>query len=517
MAVKDINDVITDVGMGRYQWTQIAIVGTLYLLDGAEILIASSVLNSLEILWHIGPAVKGAFVSLIFVGVLFGTLCGGILGDTIGRRRTVLVAFSGVTVFGLASSQASSPMQMLLARFCFGMMFGMGTSTGISLTVESAPGSWRGHVVNIGSLYFVLGEIFAGVLLLFLMPSLMSDDPNTWRWVTALGVAPGVLVLPLAVVFLQESPHWLLSRGRNSDALAALHYIAAINGKSSALEGVDGVRARTAGEDQDQVDRAGSAGTGETGTPEIVPATLKSMSLSQRLAVPFREEYRSILFGGCFLLFTSNFTYYGLMYALPIVFAHMTVPVSPAFQVFVTALCDIPGVLLTWACIRSQNFGYRDSLVGLAVFCVLSFGAMTSLDLGTIGERVSLPASYLAKYVCAAFFTLVYVYLSEVFPSSCRTTALSICIGCGRIGAISAPSVFQTVTTASHYWRFFTLCSGLSLICVLVIRSLLHFELKGQPLEDVAPLAKDGACVRRVSVKRGSSSSAPLAAPGESQ
>lgn len=62
-------------------------------------------------------------------------------------------------------------------------------------------------------------------------------------------------------------------------------------------------------------------------------------------------------------------------------------------------------------------------------------------------------------------FSLVYVYLGEIFPSSCRCSAMALCFSGGRFGAIVAPVLFELLEferagPATHmrsHWRPHTL------------------------------------------------------------
>jgi len=374
----------------------------------------------------------------------------------------------------------------------------------VALVVESVPSSWRGHVVNVTSAFFVFGEIFAAILLVIFMPQLGGYHGHTWRWVSGMAILPSILILPVAALMMQETPHFLLSKGRTEEALAVVKYMAALNRNTAVVDGLVSLHIGAAPEAPDDAEappqdpavavegRADSGGTGGEGeqTKAASSAIASSATVSQRLALALNEEYRPILIGGCFLLFACNFQFYGLMYSLPIVFAHMPVPVNPAFQVLATSLWDIPGVVLTWILVRSKELGHRDGLFGLNLLSAMLFLTMTTLDLGEVGVWVSLPASYLAKFTASAFFTLSYVYFAEVFPSSCRSTALSVCIAAGRIGSIVAPEVFDGLTSDARHWRFFTLCAIISLISLLVTRFALIFERKNQSLEEAAASPK---------------------------
>merc|ERR1740121_1571715 len=108
---------------------------------------------------------------------------------------------------------------------------------------------------------------------------------------------------------------------------------------------------------------------------------------------------------------------------------------------------------------------------------------MTSLDLG-VDPSKAMPAIYGAKYACSAFLTLSALYVIEVFPSACRTTGLNVCLAVARLGSISAPLVFERLTTPQSHSRFFSLCALVLILAVAMVRATLQQERKNRPLED---------------------------------
>jgi len=496
--MRTVNECIDAVGVGRYQVIQLFVVNMLWLLDGAEILVASSILTNVSTIWNIPPWQKGLFISIIFVGVFIGNFAGGFLADRFGRKPAVLSAFAGVVVFGLASAAAQGPGTLLGLRFLFGISYGMGTSPAMTLLNETVPASWRGHMVNSGGLAFVLGEVFAAALLMVFMPQIsFAPNENAWRYVTALSVAPGAVLFFVGLFTLRESPHYLAMKGRGQEAAAVLREMATINGRGELLQGLTEVH--TPGAASQLVSAAGSSGNAnESGT---APGPPRKEAVKEVLAAPAgawqvltSPDYSSIVVGGSYLVFVSNFVFFGLQYSFPQIFTHMDVPLSPAFQILITSLCDIPGVLLAWVLIRSRDVGHRDGLVALAILTSIGLLTMTSLDSGEAWMYVSLPAAYMSKYTISAFFTLSYAYLSEIFPSEVRGTALGMCAGVGRLGSISSPLVHDALTSGSVHWKYFVLAAAICAFAAVVIRSALHFEQKNQPLiERLAPIPEGRA------------------------
>jgi len=501
--MKDINEVIDDIGMGNFQYMQLLLLGGVLMSDGAEILVSSSILAVLEKRWELSHMVKGAMMSIIFVGVAIGGVIGGQLADIYGRRKTVLASYCGIIFFAALTAAANGPASMIALRFLFGVSFGMGIAPGVALQVETAPSNWRGHIVNIGIIWFTIGEIYTASLLLVFMPNLTGE--LSWRYVTLWSTLPGLLLMPFAALLLQESPHFLIAQGRHKEAMAAVRYIANMNKNIEVCrylqdESNSGISISLDSERRSLVEVCGMATALPTPSSPSDRVLVFSqgesdemkelqMSVSDRIRMFWNPEFRTIVIGGCYLCFLSNFLFYGLTYELPQIFRKLRNEISPAFEVLVVSICDLPGVVLAFLLLYVNFIGHRDSLVILAVCASVFQLSLISIDhvKHDIWFWVGLPSAYLSKYTASAFFTITYVYLGEIFPSNCRCTALSCCIATGRIGSILAPVLFEAFARVGdrfgRHATFLILNSLLCAIAVLVVKTMLPFELKNAPLE----------------------------------
>jgi len=408
----------------------------------------------------------------------------------------------------------------------------------VVLMVESAPAVWRAHIVNLANLWFTAGEIWTAVLLVIFMPQLTDPTGTHWRWVSVLSMGPGLLLLPFTYLLLKESPRFLLSRGRRCEAIAALQYIGHMNNVSEKVDRLDSddadeqleLVATPSSEETEHPSSSSSSRAALVNQRQSVgrrpsTASLTSQSPEQReqekasiieeerlnakintvtqsLAVLFSAEYRSIVLGGAYVCFLSNFLFYGLTYALPQIFSGLSKDITPAFQVLIVSICDFPGVLLSFLLIYSKSIGHRSGLMVLAsaasVFCL----SLITIDYGPDGLYVGLASAYLVKYVSSSFFTLSYVYLSEVFPSEVRSAGLSLCIACGRVGSMIAPLIVESLRTTKFNEKltrnapFLIFASVLCMIGMVVIKFALYFELKNAPLNDGSAAAAAAAAAK---------------------
>lgn len=474
--------------------------------DGAEIMVSSSVLGALKDVWNLSGLVRGAMMSIIFVGVCVGGFIGGAMADAYGRRISILSSYIGIVIFGAASAAAQGPISMVCLRFCFGASFGLGNAAGVSLQVETCPTNWRGHVVNLSGIWFTLGEVYTACILMVFMPDLTDPAGEVWRYVTLLSIVPGLILIPFAFLLLHESPHYLLTKGRYDEAVATTQYIAQLNSKTEAANELAGddpsrklasklpnvnehtalvARRRSFGSTSSAAQAALVAGAGRQ---EGQAGQGQASSVRSAWSILFGIDYRCIVLGGAYICFLSNFMFYGLTYSLPQIFGHLRAEIKPAFEILITSLFSLPGVLLAFFLLASQSIGHRNGMAILAGASAIFQLMMISIDHGEKWIYVGLPAAYFAKWTATSFFTIAYVYLGEVFPSSCRAFALSFCISCGRLGSILAPVLFQVCHkkdfVLGEHAIFLIMTAAFALIGVLVIKLALYFELKNEPLQD---------------------------------
>lgn len=190
----------------------LVIVDCAILFDGYDLVIYGAVLSTLlEDPSHIGPlspAVAGSLGSYAMIGVLIGALSSGAVGDRLGRRKVFIVALIWFSVGMIVTALATSVFMFGLLRFITGLGVGVIVAMGGAIIAEFAPANRKNFFNAIVYSGVPAGGVMASVL------ALLLEDQIGWRGLFMIGGAPLVLVLPLALVALPESPRWLVSRGQ---------------------------------------------------------------------------------------------------------------------------------------------------------------------------------------------------------------------------------------------------------------------------------------------------------------
>ena len=172
---------------------------------------------------NLTPLHEGMVVSILLLGCCFGSLVGGKLSDMYGRRHNIVILSVIFFFAALGCSLAPSFEVMLVTRFALGLAVGGASVTVPAYLAEVAPSDKRGRMVTQNELMIVTGQFLAFVFNAIIAVAL-AGDPHVWRYMLAICAVPAV-VLFFGMMRLPESPRWLVSKGRISDALGVLKRI----------------------------------------------------------------------------------------------------------------------------------------------------------------------------------------------------------------------------------------------------------------------------------------------------
>ncbi|SPO22525.1 related to myo-inositol transporter [Ustilago trichophora] len=147
-------------------------------------------------------------VSATTVGAIFGSIIAGRMADWLGRKK-VMVA-SGVLFLLGALEQAASQVlkELVLGRVLVGLGVGMASMVVPTYLAEVAPTNVRGRIVGINSLLVTGGQVIA-----YLIDAAFYNLPHGWRWMVLAGGIPAIFQL-VGMIYLDESPRWLVAKGR---------------------------------------------------------------------------------------------------------------------------------------------------------------------------------------------------------------------------------------------------------------------------------------------------------------
>ena len=206
------------------------------LLYGIDVGIIAGALPYLEAsaaqLWHLSAQQLGYVVAAVLLGSVLSSLMAGAIADAVGRKATMLLAgllFSAsIPLIALADGY----LPLLSGRLLQGVSGGIiGVVVPLYLA-ESLPAAVRGRGTGLFQLLLTVGLVLAALIGLVVArevdavaqtapATLQAFQDTAWRRIFWISLPPGIL-FTIGVLRLAESPRWLLAKGRQQDALAAL-------------------------------------------------------------------------------------------------------------------------------------------------------------------------------------------------------------------------------------------------------------------------------------------------------
>lgn len=143
----------------------------------------------------------------------------GLLADTFGRKRVVLLADLAFILGAFVQAVASSVTVMIIGRSIVGLAVGAGSFVAPLYIAELAPAPFRGRLMTLNVLFITLGQVVAYVVGWAFIQ--WGNTGTAWRWIVGLGALPATLQC-LVMIFMPETPRWLVMVGRTDDARSVL-------------------------------------------------------------------------------------------------------------------------------------------------------------------------------------------------------------------------------------------------------------------------------------------------------
>ena len=206
-------------------------------LFGFDTAVISGTFGMVETQFGLSKIEVGWFGSSALIGAIAGAFSAGALSDRFGRKPVLLLAAFLFFVSALFSAIPPGFRLLIAARLVGGIGVGMASVLSPMYISEFAPARIRGRLVALYQLAIVLGILlayFSNWMLLqyaaspgnvFKTGTLgMVFNFEVWRGMFAAEMLPSGLFL-LLLLFVPESPRWLIDKGHVNKGLAILSKI----------------------------------------------------------------------------------------------------------------------------------------------------------------------------------------------------------------------------------------------------------------------------------------------------
>ena len=347
----------------------------------------------------LNPAQAGLLATVGLVGAFLGALFWGTISDYIGRRTSFAAT---IGIFSLFTGLVGASWNVLsLSIFRFLSNFGLGGEVPVALTLTSeySPSRIRGRMTGTMMAAFPVGLALAALISLWLIPT------YGWRAIFIAGVVPAVLLFFVRVA-MPESVRYLLSRGRVEEAERTVAKIEQEAAKEGPLPPVVPVAPTPVVEQQ-----------GVTVFELLTPARRKRTLLLWTVSFGF--------------LWASN----GIIFMLPTILVQRGFPLT---QILIFLL-----VQALAACVGYTACGFLIDRYGRrpVLFLYYFIGAAFHLWFAEATGLWIYVAIAAVGWVNPGVYGSSGIYVSELYPTHLRATAVGWFFGIGRIGSFLAPMV----------------------------------------------------------------------------
>ena len=428
------------------------------LLFGYDTAVIAGAIGFLQNHFNLDPTLKGWAAACALLGCILGVSFAGVFSDKMGRKKTLLL--SGI-LFLISSVGTAIPKEFIVFvvfRILGGIGVGIASMASPMYIAEITPARIRGRMVSVNQFAIITGMLIIYFVNYFIV--LQGDEAwnisSGWRWMFASGAIPSAVFIFL-LVFIPESPRWLVEQKKSDEAEAIL---TRIGGKGFAANEMNLIRETTGKQ-------------GGSLSKMLVPGM--RMVLLIGIALAILQQVTGI----------NVFLYYA-----PEIFKQLGSSTDVAL--LQTIIVGAVNMLFTIMAIRTvDRLGRKPLMIAGATGMGLSLMAM---GLAAQFQTVSLWMLLLILSYMACFALSVgpvtWVLLSEIFPTRIRGRALSVATFClwwaNFIVSQTFPMLDENpwlISRFNHGFPFY-IYAGFCLILVLVVWKFIP-ETKGRTLEEI--------------------------------
>ncbi|MGN1245485.1 MAG: sugar porter family MFS transporter [Muribaculaceae bacterium] len=437
-------------------------------LFGYDTAVISGTIGMVASQFGLDTIAQGWYVGCALIGSIAGVLVAGYMGDTIGRKRSMIIAALLFTVSAAGCAVSASLNELVAYRIVGGVGIGIASIICPLYISELAVAEYRGRLVSCYQLAITVGFLGAYLVNFALLNYSQSGAElsgwaqmllvsEVWRGMLGMETLPALLFF--AVIFMiPESPRWQILKGDLDHARTTFKRVYLVPAEV---------------EEQVKASQKVSSGSDENGNWRLLftPGIFKALLIGVAIAILGQfMGVNAVLYYGPTIFENSGLSggdslFYQVMIGL----------VNTITTVLALVIIDKVGrkQLIYW--------GVSGMIVSLLLIAFyFTFGASLGIS------SIFLLTFFLAYIFCCALSicAVVWVILSEMYPVKVRGIAMSIAglslwIGTYLIGQLT-PWLLENLTPAGTFLLFAAMC-----VPYILIMWRLVPETTGKSLEEI--------------------------------
>lgn len=361
----------------RNQWYALLAGKIGWALDAFDVLLYVFCLKPIMDEWHLNPAVAGFMVTLTLFASAFGGIVFGVVADRIGRKNALLTTVILFSVCSGLSGLAQNLVQLAIARTLLGFGMGGEWASGALLVSETWPAKHRGKAIGLMQGGWAIGYIAAAIAAVTVLPLF------GWRVMFFLGIAPALFAV------------WIRTKVEEPEVW--------VNQKK-----------------KEQAEPKMKGGFLQIFAPDLLRFTLLSTLIST------------------FVMFA----YWGLFTWLPSFLASPIEKGGAGLSIVKAPMWMIP--MMVGAYFGYVSFGFVADKIGrrpaFAAYLILS-AILVCVYGNTRNQTALLLMGPFIGFFGSGYFSAFGAFVSELFPTRARGSAVGFTYNAGRMVSALAPTV----------------------------------------------------------------------------
>jgi AAHS family 4-hydroxybenzoate transporter-like MFS transporter len=452
MKTIDVGSVLDKGQFSGYQKLLIFGTALAIILDGIDNQLLGNAVPTLMQEWNLPRSAFttpfGGVLALSPLGMMFGGALGGMLGDRIGRRTTLMFCVIAFAIFTLGIAFVNSVATLGILRFLAGLGLGGAMPNAAALASEYVPARRRPLTVTLTIVCIPLGGMLAGYLSGAVLPN------YGWRTLFLVGgIIPVILALILFKV-LPESPRFMARhRERWPELIRMLRRLG-----------------------HDVPNDATFIEAGSAQKPQA------KASVGDLFKGGYGRDTIG-LFGAFFFGLLGN---YVAIFLLPTVLTSTGYETGPASNALGSwNLGGVVGAIV--GALVIQRLGSRMTMLGMSLLSVVCALALSVMQIDPSNAAILTVMFILTGGLMNAVQTTMYALAAHVYPTEIRGTGIGTAVAVGRVGNVLAASVGNFALDSGGvpgYFISFAVTMGVVFVSLAVVRR--HVEASSAPVAAAA-------------------------------
>ena len=372
----------------------------------------------------------------------------GVIGDLYGRRPAIIFSSISLLLISVSFYYCENLWQMCVARFFYGFCYGFSLPLPSSMISELVPMKYRGKALVVLNFFVTVGKLFGCILAWICLDSFTAGD---WRTMMIYSSLPSSLVFIGAVLFMHESPRFLIAKGDFQKGYEVINVMI----------------------------RENNPGTPEALTAEemnqLVDWKNELFNEKHRVSVAqlFSPSLKGVTIRLWIIWLCENAQYFGQLVIMPFILGASHKSFASYFY---TILGEAPSIFLSFYIVDIPSMGRKNSL---SIF--LTFSAIFHLCCYMVSKNYMSLLTSIARFCMKECFAMLYPLSAEAYPTNLRSMGFGWCSGIGRLGAAFVPYLMFELIDRDLYSSFliFFIVSSVAAVC----SHTLPFDTCGRQLD----------------------------------